>query len=359
MTRLGVSRPGQRRTRYSSVLVALILATAMLGLGSSASAQLSARASVEWVPPRTPDGHPDLQGNWTNGTLTPFQRQRGQGPVLMWEEVATRERREEALVLAGAQPSDPNRLLPRSGGAVGSYNNVYIDRGNRVAIVDGEPRSSLLTTPPDGRVPGLTLRGGRRLAEYQAFTSQFGESDNPENRPLRERCIMSRSSAGPPMIPNSVYNNNYTIVQTADYVMIMSEMVHDARIIRMGDGPRLPAHVRPWMGDSWGRWEGDVLVIETTNLHPLQTFLVNMPPSVDMRVIERLSRVDEETILYEFTIDDPTTYTEPWGGQIPMKAMDGFLYGYACHEANYALSNILSGARYQERMEKEATGGHD
>lgn len=346
-------------TRYSSILLALSLATAMLGPGSSASAQLWARASVEWVPPRTSDGHPDLQGNWTNGTLTPFQRPRGHGPVLTWEEVATWERGAAAQVLAGAQPSDPNRPPPRAGDAIESYNNVYIDRGDRVAIVNGEPRSSLLTTPPDGRLPGLTPRGGQRLAEYQAFRSQFGEADNPENRPLVERCIMSRSSAGPPMIPNSVYNNNYTIVQTADYVMIMAEMVHDARIIRIGDGPRLPGHVRPWMGDSWGRWEGDVLVIETTNLHPLQTFLLRMPPSEDLKVIERLSRVDEETILYEFTIDDPTTYTEPWGGQIPMKAMDGLLYGYACHEANYALSNILSGARYQERIENEATGARD
>jgi hypothetical protein len=134
-------------------------------------------------------------------------------------------------------------------------------------------------------------------------------------------------------------------------------MVHDARIIRFGNGPRLPDHVRPWMGDSWGHWEGDALVIETTNLHPLQTFLVNMPPSGDLKVIERLSRVDEETILYEFTIDDPTTYTESWGGQIPMKALKGQLYGYACHETNYALSNILSGARFQERM--EASGSRD
>jgi len=324
-----------------------------VGLVSPAAAQIPAGATGEWVPPRTPDGHPDLQGNWTNGTLTPFERQRDQGPVFTWEEVATLEGRAEARVLAGAQPSDPNRGPPRAGGGIESYNNVYIDRGDRVAVVRGEPRSSLLTTPADGRVPGLTLRGAQRLAEYQAFSSRFGESDNPENRPLAERCIMSRSSAGPPMIPNSVYNNNYRIVQTADYVMIMSEMVHDARIIRIGEGPRLPDHIRPWMGDSWGHWEGDVLVIETTNLHPLQTFLVNMPPSADLRVIERLSRVDEETILYEFTIDDPTTYTEPWGGEVPMKALHDRLYEYACHEANYALSNILSGARYQARMDKE------
>jgi hypothetical protein len=203
-------------------------------------------------------------------------------------------------------------------------------------------------------MPALTPRGGRRLVEYQAFTRRFGEADNPENRPPRERCIFSRSSAGPPMTPNVVYNNNYLIVQTADHVMIMSEMVHDARVIRMGDGPPLPKNVRPWMGDSRGHWDGDTLVIETTNLHPEQTFLFRMPPSEDLKVIERLSRIDEETILYEFTIEDPTTYTESWGGQIPMKALNDRLYGYDCHEANYALSNILRGARYQEHLEAES-----
>ena len=348
------------RSRLIHGTVGLVLAcTAAVWLVTPGSAQAPNAAALSWVQPRTPDGHPDLQGNWTNGTLTPLQRRRGQAPVLTWEEVATQEGRARARALAGAEPSDPDRPAPRAGGAVGSYNLVYINSGDRVAIVDGEPRSSLLTTPADGRVPALTASGGRRLVEYQAFTSRFSDTDNPENRPLRERCIFSRSSAGPPMIPNSVYNNNYTIVQTRDHVMILSEMVHDARIIRMGDGPRLPEHMRPWMGDSWGHWEGDVLVIETTNLHPLQTFLVNMPPSVDLRVIERLSRVDEETILYQFEIDDPTTYTEVWGGQIPMKALDGVLYAYACHEANYALSNILSGARYQERMEQEAGGARD
>jgi len=326
----------------------------MLGLGSPVAGQVSAPDTVEWVLPRTPNGHPDLQGNWTNATLTPFQRRRGQAPVLTWEEVATLEDWARAQAVADARPNDPDRPALRVRGAISGYNLVYVERGDRVAVVNGEPRGSLVTTPADGRVPGLTIRGAERLAEHQKFTSQFGESDHPESRPLRERCIMSRSSAGPPLIPNTVYNNNYMIVQTADHVMIMAEMVHDARIIRMGDGPRLPPHIRPWMGDSWGHWEGDVLVIETTNLHPLQTFLVNMPPSGDLKVIERLSRIDEETLLYEFMIDDPTTYTQPWGGQIPMKGLGEKLYEYACHEGNYALSNILMGARYQETVDADA-----
>jgi hypothetical protein len=171
-------------------------------------------------------------------------------------------------------------------------------------------------------------------------------------RPIAERCLLSfGSNAGPPMLPNGWYNNNYTIVQTPDHVMIMTEMVHDARVIRIGDGPRLPAGVRPWLGDSWGHWEGDTLIVETTNFHPLQQF--RGMPSDDLRVVERFTRADEETILYEFTIDDPTTYTEVWGGQVPMKRLDGLVYEYACHEGNYALANILSGARYEERLEAQ------
>ena len=152
------------------------------------------------------------------------------------------------------------------------------------------------------------------------------------------------------MLPNGGYNSNYRIVQTPDYVMIMTEMVHDARIIRMGDGPRLPSHIRPWMGDSWGHWEGDVLVVETTNIHPLQPY-----SSAHMKVIERFSRMSEDALLYEFTVEDPSTYTESWGGQIPMMAMRGQIYEYACQEGNYALASVLSGARYQERMQEQET----
>ena len=336
--------------RNSTSLRALCLAMAYIGLASAAAAQAPAREPGQWVMPRTPAGHPDLQGNWTNVTITPFQREEGRGPVFTSDEVATLEDRAEARVRRGAQPSDPDRPPPEVTGSTGGYNNVYIDRGNRVAIVHGEPRSSLLTNPPDGRRPSLTPQGEQRMAEYRAFRSQFGAFDNPENRPLGERCIVSfGSSAGPPMIPNNFYNNNYTIVQTADHVMIMTEMVHDVRIIRLDEPDPLPSHMRRWFGDSWGRWEGDTLVVETTNFHPLQTFR-GIPPSEHLEVIERFTRVDEETILYEFTVDDPTTYSQPWGGEIPFKAFDDLLYEYSCHEGNYALSNILSGARYQERQ---------
>ena len=332
-------------TRYSTSLLVLCLATAAAGLFSAAAAQ-------QWVMPRTPDGHPDLQGNWTNGTITPFQREEGRGPVFTLEEVARLEGRAEDRVVSGAEPSDPDRPLPSAGGDIGSYNDVYFERGVRVAVINGEPRSSLLTNPPNGRRPPLTPEAQRRQQERTEFRSQFGDADHPENLSLTVRCLMFGSNVGPPMVPNGAYNNNYTIVQTADYVVIHAEVVHDTRIIRIGDGPRLPDHVRPWMGDSRGRWEGDALVVETTNIYPLHTFR-GIRPTKNLKVFERFTRVDQETILYEFTIDDPTTYTEPWGGEIPMKALHGQLYEYACHEGNYSLAGILSGARYQERQSEQ------
>ena len=335
---------------YRASLLALCFASLAAGPGSLSAAQTPSRASGDWVVPRTPEGHPDLQGNWVNGTLTPFQRAEDRGPVFTQDEVDRRERGAVDQIARGAAPSDPDRPPLAAGGSIGSYNDVYFERGLRVAVINGEPRSSLLTHPVSGRRPSLTPGAQRRLQERSEFRDQFGAFDNPENRSLIERCFLFASNAGPPMVPNGAYNNNYTIVQTADYVMIHPEVVHDTRIIRLGQPDLPPAHIRQWLGYSWGRWEGDVLVVETTNFHPMQDFR-GIPPTDDLKVIERFSRVDQETILYEFTIDDPTTYTEPWGGQIPMRALDEQLYEYACHEGNYALSNILRGARYQERME--------
>ncbi len=341
--------------RHSAKLVALCLVTASaLSVLSPVAAQAQARDAGDWVVPRTPDGHPDLQGNWSNATLTPLSRPMGRDPVLTWEEVARIEQGREALVNERAEASDPNREPPEAGGrnpicidaATTCYNQVYIDAGSRIAVVNGEPRSSLVTMPANGRVPPRTDAARERSAASFAARREFGPYDHPEVRPVAERCLISfGSNAGPPMLPNGWYNNNYTIVQTPDHVMIMAEMVHDVRIIKMGDGPRLPPHIRPWLGDSWGHWEGDVLVVETTNLHPMQQY-----SSENMKVTERFSRVAEDALLYEFTIDDPSTYTEPWGGQVPMLALNDKLFEYACHEGNYALSNILQGARYEERM---------
>ena len=331
-------------TRCSTSVLGLCLVTAVAGLLSPAAAQ-------QWVMPRTPDGHPDLQGNWNNATLTPFERALDQGPVFTADEVAQLEREAGNRVIRGAQPLDPDRPLLVSGRGLGS-DDFYRERGTRVAVISGEPRTSLITVPLDGRMPPLTPEGQRRQQERREFRSQFGQYDHPELRQLGERCLILGSPTGPPMIPNVANNQNYTIVQTADHVMIHAEVMHDTRIIRFGEPNPLPEHVRPWFGDSWGRWEGDVLVVETTNINPQQT-IRGVPPSEDARVIERFTRVDEETILYEFTVDDPTTYTQPWGGEIPFRKVDHLLYEYACHEGNYSMAGVLSGARYQERLEAE------
>jgi hypothetical protein len=332
---------------------------AMIGLAAitlSIPAQVEAQSRGPWVMPRTADGKPDLQGNWSNATITPIQRPQGQGPVLTPEQVAEIEGTRQEYIDEEAAPSDPDRDAPPVGGdgstgaagGVGGYNYFFIDAGDRVAMVDGEPRSSLITVPADGRRPGLTEAARARFAERRAFTSQFGQYDNPENRPLAERCILSfGSNAGPPMLPNYFYNNNYTIVQTPDHVMIMTEMVHDTRVIRLGERRPLPEDVAPWFGDSWGWWEGDTLVVETTNINPDQA-LQGIPPTPTMKITERFTRADENTINYEFMVEDPATYEEPWGGQVPFTALPELVYEYACHEGNYALSNVLSGARAEE-----------
>ena len=312
-------------------------------------------AARPWKTPRTPDGHPDLQGNWTNGTITPIERPTGQERALTPEQMARLEKIRADTIERAAKPSDPDRVAPPKGGdgsvgaagGVGGYNYLWIDAGDRVAVVNTELRSSLVIDPPNGKIPALTPDGRARIGAVMARARQFGEYDNPENRPLAERCMMSfGSNAGPPMLPNYFYNNNYTIVQTKDHVMILTEMVHDARIIRLGDGPRLPKEIRPWMGDSHGRWVGDTLVVETTNFNPAQIFRAT---NETLKVIERFHRVDRGTILYRFTIDDPATYTAPWSGEVPFVALREQIYEYACHEGNYALSNVLSGARALER----------
>ena len=344
---------------------ALWCGAVLVGLALPVMAQTQSGDTKPWVTPRTPDGHPDLQGNWTNATITPIQRPEGQGPVLGAERVAEIEGRRQGRIHSLAEPSDPDREAPPVGGdgstgaagGVGGYNYFYIDAGDRVAVFNGEPRSSLVVDPPDGRFPPLTRAAQETREEAAARRAEFGDFDNPENRPRGERCIKSfGSNAGPPMLPNYFYNNSYTIVQTADHVMIMTEMVHDVRIIRLGERTPLAGHMRPWMGDSWGWWEGDTLVVETSNLPPKQIngqLWVYPGGSESMKVTERFTRADEQTINYQFTVHDATTYTSPWSGEVPFKALGEPVYEYACHEANYALFNVLSGARAQERAAAE------
>ena len=330
--------------------------------------------------PRTPAGQPDLTGNYDSGSLTPEERPRIFGKnQFMTAKQAERMKTGlvSALQTAASRISDPNRSAPVKGGdgnngagagGVGGYNSFWIDPGDHVLDIDGKFRTSIVYDPPNGRKPSMTAKGRFKTADnFSSFTHDNdgtaswlerdgpGPFDDPEELALAERCLLG-FSAGPPMLPNGFYNNNYTIVQTPDHIMIMTEQVHDVRIIRMGEREPLPEHIRPWMGDSWGRWEGDVLVVETTNLPTAQLNkhgYIYPGGSEGMKVIERFTRADENTINYEFTVVDPGTYTAEWGGEVPMKALEGLIYEYACAEGNYALGNILRGARYQERMEAE------
>ncbi|MDH3271431.1 MAG: hypothetical protein OEN56_08880 [Gemmatimonadota bacterium] len=321
--------------------------------------------------PRTPDGRPDLQGNWSNATMTPIVRPNGVGLVLTAEQVTALEEGRQDFIAQDYEISDPDREAPPEGGeftgnaifdaatgGTGGYNQFFVDAGDVVAVFNGEPRSSLIVEPENGRPPPYSEEGRARLRARAERDGQFGAYDNPENRPLAERCIMSfGSNAGPPMLPNYFYNNNYTIVQTTDHIAIMTEMVHDVRIIRVGERRPLPDHIRPWMGDSWGHWEGDTLVIETTNIHPEQVLMgmsnASFRPSEAIKVTERLTRVDDDTINYEFTVVDPLVFDGPIRGEVPFERLDGLLYEYACHEGNYAMENVLRGARAEEARERE------
>ena len=261
--------------------------------GASTASRAPATAKPTNAIPRTADGRPDLQGNWTNATITPLERMRPNTPLVITEEEARLDEEQDrggARSARSAKRSEPRRSagrrrgaqeperradLPRAlwragGGTVGGYNSFWVDPGDRVLRVDGQPRSSIIIDPPNGRVPGYTDDARARMAKAAEIRkTQGSEFDQPELRPLGERCITSfGNNAGPPMLPNYFYNNSYTIVQSKDTVMILTEMVHDARIVRM-NGTHPPASLRKWFGDSIGRWEGDTLVIETTNFHPI------------------------------------------------------------------------------------------
>jgi hypothetical protein len=340
-----------------------------------------AAAQKAWVVPRTADGKPDLQGNWTNETQTPLERMGAQGGTLTDEQASAIEDRAKVVEEFRDRPSDPNRPAPpkggeagrlaapgqqsfieiiseAAGGAVGGYNGFWLDPGLNVIRIDGVARSSIIIDPPNGRLPARTDAGKKRLAEINARAKRFGEFDHPEMRPLADRCLVSfGSNAGPPMLPNYFYNNNYTIVQTKDHVMILSEMNHDARIIRMGATTHAPAGLRPWFGDSIGRWEGDTLVVETTNIHPLQLDQTSIlwayrGASEQIKVTERFTRTGPDTIRYRFTVEDPT-FTAPFTGELPFNRLAEMIYEYACHEGNYAMTNILSGERAKERRDTE------
>jgi hypothetical protein len=307
-------------------------------------------AQESWQLPRTESGVPDLQGTWTSATISTLERDPAFGDRLIISSEEARQIELSAVfnVLSEADnaPSDPNRAPPTDGDTEAGYNAFWIDPGTRVAQIGDEYRTSFIVDPANGRIP----YGAGAAAAFAGYRQNSG-FDGPEQRPLGERCMVGfGSSGGPPMLP-VLYNNNYQIVQTDDYVMILVEMNHDARIIRLNQEHRGDSH-SPWLGDSVGHWEGDTLVVETTNFHPQQSFrfsiqhVLYMPPKA--KVTERFSLDSENTMLYEFTVEDSEAYTQPWTAQIPFRATDESLYEYACHEGNYALPGILAGARQQE-----------
>lgn len=292
-------------------------------------------ASRSWSPPRTPDRQPDLQGVWNNATLTPLQRPANLGDKAFLSEAEAAEFERQALAEVNADRRDGG------GGAdvVRAYNEFWRDRGGVVPT----RRTSLILDPPDGRIPPLTSEAQKRNAA-RAEARRLHPADGPEDRSLAERCV-AVSNAGPPMMPAN-YNSNYQIVQAPGYVVILSEQIHDARIIPLDGRPHLPAHVRQFLGDSVGRWEGDTLVVETTNFTDQTAFQGSGP---NMRLIERFTRTGPDTIVYEFTVHDPESFVQPWTAQLFMHRSEGPLYEYACHEGNYGIAGVLAGFRAEER----------
>ena len=345
--------------------------------------------------PRTPSGRPDLSGSYDTATVTPLQRNRqfGERAILTAEEVAVIASDPDGLArtfnlaptgsderaaaradsqIAGFETANGSREAPPAGGDgsggaagnVGGYNTFWIDRGNAGFQVDGEYRTSIIIDPPDGRQPPRTAanraaaaanRGAFRANSGTAWwleddLNAAGPYDNPEQRPQAERCLMGfGSTAGPPML-SVLYNNMKRIVQSEDTVIILVEMVHDARIVRMNQEHN-PPEIRSWLGDSVGHWEGDTLVVDTTNFTDSPSL---GGASRDLHVVERFSRVDADTLLYNFTVEDPSVWTAPWTGEYTWPASDSRVYEYACHEANYSFGGILRGARILEQDARDA-----
>ena len=330
--------------RKNLALAAVIMALALAVSAAAQSASTANKASPakkSWTPPRTAGGQPDLQGTWSNASIIALERPRElEGkPIFTREELAAYE----AKVFARS-----SRERPPAAGQVGTYNDFWWDADSKRAL---NLHTSIIVDPPDGKVPPLTPEAQKRVEAERAYSRQH-PADGPEDRSLAERCIIF-PMGGPPMLP-SFYNNNqfgalttnYQIVQTPGYVTLLMEIIHDARIIPIDGRPHLPATVRQWLGDPRGHWEGDTLVVDTTNFTNKSKF---RGADENLHLTERFTRTDPDTLLYEFIVDDPTVFTKPWKGVIPMTASKDVIYEHACHEGNYGLFGILGGARAEER----------
>jgi hypothetical protein len=301
-------------------------------VASKASAAPATKASHQF---RTPWGDPDLQGIWNNSTITPLERPGAVGgrEFLTEEEV-------NAQNTASATRSDA-----RSSTGVAdvdlAYNDFWWERGSTV----GTKRTSLIIDPPDGRVPALTPEGQRRAEEVARRIR--GVASGPEDRNLAERCL----TRGAPKLPGG-YNNNVHILQTPDHIAILQEMIHETRLIPLDGRPHLSAGISQWVGDSRARWDGSTLVIDTTNYHPdsaFNSYYCCRGAGRTLHIVERYTRVNADTIDFQFTVEDKTTFTRPFTIAVPMTRNDEPMFEYACHEGNYGMTGILSGARAQEK----------
>ncbi len=294
-------------------------------------------------------GDPNLQGVWTNASLTTLERP---------DYFESLEISDDEAMAARQSSEEFNQTLdnpyaqgetPESGGDVGGYNVAWMDPGSDFFKLNGKYRSSIITYPESGKLP---RRLTRWAIEGPSIYRMFTRADHPEERSLGERCVVGfGSSGGPPML-NVLYNNHYQIVQSPGYVMIMVEMNHDARIIRL-DSDHNPDNMKPWLGDSVGWWEGQTLVVKTKNHHPQQKFRAAIRHQILMmegaEVTERFTRVSEDEILYQFEVNDKKAYRDVWKGEMPLRSTESRIYEYACHEGNYAMANILAGARAEEK----------
>lgn len=302
-----------------------------------------AQTAPDYKTPRTSWGVPDFGGFWTNTSLTTMQRPAGAEKLVLSQDEADTLARHNVYSAAAREESGVSKVDAQSsqqllsdGNASRAYNRYWMDPGQSYAMVKGEFRSSWITAPSDGRIP-YTDAGVRANTRSSSF-------DDYEIRPLAERCIMSFTGGAGPVMNNGMYNNTYQIVQTPNAVMILTEMVHDVRVIRIG-GKHGPNEIPRWGGDSVGWYEGDTLVVETINSHPKQRSYI----SPGGKVTERYTRWSEDEIFYEFRVEDPVLYTQSWGGEMSLRVSQEPLYEYACHEGNHALPGILAGARQLER----------
>ncbi|PYS55622.1 MAG: hypothetical protein DMG13_03230 [Acidobacteria bacterium] len=320
--------------------VVLLVATPVFGQASS-SAPKAAPAAKKWTA-KTPDGQPDLQGFWTNSTYTPLQRPNG-----VTKELYTAE--EAAQIEKQAAERESEQTTPGTIADVHyDFTQFGLDRNQSTHA--SNMRTSLIVDPPDGKLPPVTPEGQKRQADRAAERRRMGATtDAVQNMPVGTRCIIMAGS-GPPMMPAG-YNSNYQIVQAPGYVMILTEMIHDVRIVPLDGRPQLPQNVRQWIGSSRGRWEGNTLVVETTNFNGKNPF---QNASDDIRVTERFTRVDANTIDYRFTVEDEKTWARPWTAVLPIKKSVGPIFEHACHEGNYGVRNTLAGARAEEKRAAEA-----